>query len=851
MKRAVRHRVSSNVSKHGVQTAKAQTGSPVEALEARVFLSGTVLASVVQGSLHIRGDAAANAIVVDQAGLTANQVRITGTSGTTINNQSGPIVLSGITHGSSIRMGGGADNLTLTNLSLPGNVSITAAEGADALTLNGVTIERSLSILELSSTRTRIAIANTTVGQDLAILPSPGGQSIYLQSIVVQRHTGILTGKGADTLAVDDSTFHGPVQLETWQGNDTVQIDSNGDPSGPTTQFDGPVKIFLDGGNDTLQLGVAGQLGNRSVFAGKVFFGGGLGLDTLSNFDASTYIGKSGPRIKNFEANTPTHDATVPTVSSTTPANNATGVAINQKIAATFSKVMDPLTLTATTLTVTAPGGVAVPGTVSYAGTTATFTPTSDLAASTVFTATVTTGAKDLAGNPLASNFVWSFTTGVTADTTAPSVVFTDPASNATSVALNQKIAATFSKSMDPLTITTADLTVTGPGGAALTGTVSYDSPSKVATFTPSSNLAPNTLYTATVTTGAKDLAGNALASNFSWTFTSGATADTSAPTVTSTSPSDLQTNVVLNKTVAATFSKSMDPLTITTADVTVTGPGNAPVMGTVSYDAQSEIATFTPSSDLASNTSYTATIIGGANGVKDLAGNPLANNKVWSFTTGTQVAQAPINLGSASTFAVMATASISGTGPTQINGDVGLNPGSAEGIPPAEVNGTIHIDDQAIIKAQSDLLAAYNDAVSRSTTSQSLPGNMGGLTFTPGLYTNSTSVLIQGAGPANNVTLDAQGDPNAIFIFQMGSTLTTGSGAQVILAGGAKASNVFWQVGSSATLNTTTIFEGNILASVTITVDAGSVVDGRLLGGSNSSGSVTVNASTVTVPAP
>jgi hypothetical protein len=196
-----------------------------------------------------------------------------------------------------------------------------------------------------------------------------------------------------------------------------------------------------------------------------------------------------------------------------------------------------------------------------------------------------------------------------------------------------------------------------------------------------------------------------------------------------------------------------------------------------------------------------------------------------------------------------MATASISSTGPTQINGDVGLNPGTAQGIPPEQVNGTIHVTDQAIKDAQTDLLAAYNDAVSRTVTSQSLPGNMGGLTFTPGLYTNSTSVLISGAGPSNHVTLDAQGDPNAIFIFKMGSTLTTGPGAQVILSGGAKASNVFWQVGTSATLDTTTIFKGNILAAVSITINTGSVVEGRLLGGSNSDGSVTVDASTVTVP--
>ncbi len=167
-------------------------------------------------------------------------------------------------------------------------------------------------------------------------------------------------------------------------------------------------------------------------------------------------------------------------------------------------------------------------------------------------------------------------------------------------------------------------------------------------------------------------------------------------------------------------------------------------------------------------------------------------------------------------------------------------------------MNGIIHINDQAVINAQADLLAAYNDAVSRSTNSVTLPGNLGGLTFTPGLYTNSSSVLISGApGAGNNVTLDAQGNANAVFIFKMGSTLTTGPGSQVILAGGAKATNVFWQVGSSATLNTTTIFKGNILAAITITANTGSVIEGRLLGGSTTDGSVTLNASTITVPVP
>src|SRR5207249_2767030 len=164
-------------------------------------------------------------------------------------------------------------------------------------------------------------------------------------------------------------------------------------------------------------------------------------------------------------------------------------------------------------------GTTPVVGTVIYAGVTATFDPLSALAPSTTYTATVTTGTRDLAGNALANSFVWSFTTGVTLDTTAPTVSFTVPANSATGVPINQTINATFSEAMDPLTINTASLLLRGPGTTAVTGIVAYDVPSKITTFKPVSNLAPNTVYTATLTTGARDLAGNALAANFVWSF--------------------------------------------------------------------------------------------------------------------------------------------------------------------------------------------------------------------------------------------------------------------------------------------------------------------------------------------
>ena len=614
----------------------------------------------------------------------------------------------------------------------------------------------------------------------------------------------------------------------------------------------------LTGPGATAVTGSVSYAGNTATFTPAALLAG----STL--YTATITTGAKDPTGNALAAN---HvwsftTAATPAVTSTVPANGATNVPLNQKIAATFNLPMSAPTITAAgtfTLAVTA-GGAAVPGTVTYdaPSNTATFAPTAALVASTQYTATVTTAAKSTAGNGLAANYVWSFTTGIAANASAPTVISTDPADLATLVPLNQKIAATFSTAMDPATISavgTYTVAVAGVGGAAVPGTISYAG--RTAVFTPTANLTASTQYTATITTAAKDLTGLAMTANFVWNFTTGLAANLVAPTITSTNPASAASNVFIDTTVSATFSAAMDPTTINNASFTlaVAGVGRASITGNVSYDSASHIATFIPSANLAANTQYTATV---SNTVEDLSGNALAAGVTpnpWNFTTGavTGAAGPPtINLGSAGSFAVMATASISSTGPVVINGDVGLSPGTSQGIPPAQVNGTIHVNDPVITKAQADLLAAYNDAVSRSTNALTLPGNMGGLTFTPGLYVNSTSVLISGAGPGNNVTLDAQGDPNAVFIFKMGSTLTTGTSSQVILAGGAKAGNVFWQVGTSATLGVTSIFKGNVLAATSITINTGAAVEGRMFAGAaGGAGSATVNASTVTVPAP
>ena len=425
-------------------------------------------------------------------------------------------------------------------------------------------------------------------------------------------------------------------------------------------------------------------------------------------------------------------------------------------------------------------------------------------------------------------------------DTTAPTVISTDPANNATGVPLNQIITATFSEAMDPLTITTATFTLQ-QGTTPISGTVTYAGTS--GTFTLASALAYSTTYTATITTGAEDLAGNALASNYVWSFTTRAAPDLTAPTVISTDPANNATGVPLNQIITATFSEAMDPLTITTATFTLQ-QGTTPISGTVTYAGTS--GTFTLASALAYSTTYTATITTGA---EDLAGNALASNYVWSFTTGAeQPPQGPgsVGLGCAAGFAILAGSTVTNTGNTIINGDLGLSPGSAVvGFPPGIVNGTIHINDAEANNAKSCLTGAYNDAAGRSEDVIVVSdGELGGKTLAPGLYKSAPGSF----GITNSdLTLDAQGNGNAVWIFQMpSSTLTVGNGRQVILAGGAQAGNIFWQVGSSATIGTSAAMKGNILADQSITLQTGATLDGRAL---TQIAAVTMDSNSISMP--
>src|ERR1041384_3004015 len=302
-------------------------------------------------------------------------------------------------------------------------------------------------------------------------------------------------------------------------------------------------QVILSGGakaaNVFWQVGSSATLGTTSVFKGNI-----LALTSITLTTGATVEGRLLARngAVTLDANVVglaiPADTTAPTVSAVVPLNAATGVGISGKPAAVFSEAMDPLTISTATFTVKQ-GATPVAGTVTYAGVTATFTPTGNLAPLTTYTATITTATKDLAGNALAANFVWTFTTGVTPDTTAPTVGATVPANAATGVAINHTVTTAFSEAMDPLTISTASVTLK-QGTTVVAGTVSYAG--VTATFTPASALAPLTTYTATVTTGAKDLAGNALLNNFAWSFTTGAVPDTTAPPVSYTLPASAAT---------------------------------------------------------------------------------------------------------------------------------------------------------------------------------------------------------------------------------------------------------------------------------------------------------------------
>jgi hypothetical protein len=571
-----------------------------------------------------------------------------------------------------------------------------------------------------------------------------------------------------------------------------------------------------------------------------------------------------------------TQDATRPAVSSAVPLPGATGVGTTTQIIATFGKDMNPATISSSSFTVTGSGGAPIAGTASYivGAKAAVFAPANPLPVDTALTATISTAAQDLSGNSLASNFVWTFTTGATPNVAPPTVLLSVPAAGATNTALNTHIAATFSEDMDPSTITATSFTLTGSGGTPVVGTVSYAVGAKSAIFIPTAPaiLTAGTVYNATVTTAAKDLSGNALAASFAWSFTTGSSTSKTPPSIVSTNPANAATGVCTNKSVNVTFSEAMDPSTLNTATFTVAAsaaPGT-PLAGTIAYSVPGNVATFTASSALTANASYVATVTTGA---KDLAGNALAAAFVTNFTTNSSLCTTAPALGGAQPFGSFGgNATVTNAGlNTVIHGDLGVNAASTKitGLHDSGSNVyTVTPNNNGLVTGLVYTLTAPPGSVAGAAVSQasldatkafnalspaSLPGGinvsdpaqcascggagggadeLAGRTLPPGVYRSAAGTFdVGGAGRTTaNLTLDAGGDANAVWVFQTAAgtgTLNVGVTGpatpavpiQVLLVNGAQSKNVFWYVPAGAVIGTGSTMTGTMLSNASITL--------------------------------
>ncbi len=308
-------------------------------------------------------------------------------------------------------------------------------------------------------------------------------------------------------------------------------------------------------------------------------------------------------------------DTYAPVVTSVNPANGATEISTNiTSITATFNESMAGGTITNSTFTVSG-----LTGTVSYNNPTytATFTPSGQLLYGQAYTAALSTAVTDTAGNPLASTYQWTFTSEV--DVTPPTVTSVNPIDGAAGISRSATITAVFSEDMAASTINTTTFTVSG-----VTGSVFYDALSNKVTFTPSGLMPYNTLHTATITTGAQDLYGNAVASDYVWTFRT--EVDTIPPAVSSTNPINDQSLTSVHTRIKAVFSESMAPGSINSSTFTVSG-----VTGTVTYDNPTLTATFNPGSPLNYLNNYMVSL---STGITDAQGIPLTSQYQWGFDT-------------------------------------------------------------------------------------------------------------------------------------------------------------------------------------------------------------------------
>ncbi len=551
---------------------------------------------------------------------------------------------------------------------------------------------------------------------------------------------------------------------------------------------------------------------------------------------------------------------TPPTVVEVNPTNGSTGVAVSlTNINVIFSELMNETTLNTSTFTLTGPGGAAVPGTVSFPSgeQTAAFTPSANLAYDTEYTVTITTGAESMSDVALAANYSWSFTT---APAPAPSVASFSPQNGASGVSLNTTVSATFSQAMNASTISASTFTLAATGGSAVTGTVSYDAATFIATFTPSAPLSYDANYVATITTGAQTSTGIALASNVTWSFT---TVQGATPTVTAVTPSNSSTGVAVTSAVTATFSEAMVSALINTSTFTLAPQGGSAVAASVSYNSTNLTATLTPSAALAYNTTYTATI---TTAVTSTQGIPLAENDSWSFTTApapiptvtsTVPASGATNVSTSSALSATfsqpmnqntitsSTFTLTGPGNTSVSGLVTYNPGSStatftpNAVLASSTSYTATITTGATSTAGAALASNYAwsfttaaaviptvastvpasgaTAVSISSTltaTFSQPMNENTITASTFTLSISGGAAVAGTVTYNTGTSTATFTPNAALAYSTSYTATITTGA-TSSAGAALASNYVWSFTTGAAPGPVTVDFGTTYQTI------------------------------------
>ena len=393
---------------------------------------------------------------------------------------------------------------------------------------------------------------------------------------------------------------------------------------------------------------------------------------------------------------------------------------------------------------------------------------------------------------------------------------------------------------------------------AGIWGCFQADGPCPIATLTVTPNpliIVQNTTRQMTAT--GRDYRGNVLSTSASWSVVAGGGTINSSGLFTAGSvpgsfPNTIQAaNSGLTANASVTVIATPGPL----ATITVTpNPANVVINGTQQFvatgkDANDNVVAITP----------TWSVVAGGGAINSGSGVFTAGAVTGTFsntvkatsgaisglaTVNVTALPAPATLGSAGTFAVLAGSTVTNTGvTTTIQGDVGVSPGAAiTGIPAGQPSpGSIHAADATAATAQADLTTAYNDLAGRACGTTLTGTDLGGLTLAAGVYCFNTS-----AGLTGTLTLDGQGNPNAVFVIQIGSTLTTGSSSAVNLIGLAQAKNVYWQVGTSATIGSGTAFKGTIVALSSITLNTGASLSGRALA---RNGAVTLDTNAIVLP--